>query len=204
MQESTVFIVDDDDAVRSGLELLLQAEGYRTRSFASAREFLACCTADSPGCLILDLQMPEMSGLDLQRTLSDRGIYLPILFLSGHGSVPTAVQAIRFGAIDFLEKPFDSDILIDRVRAALQADSEQRKALTFVSDFQERVARLTSREREIMDMVVAGKASKVIAADLGISERTVEIHRARILQKMDVRNAAELVRLVLSAESRSS
>ena len=194
--DATVFVVDDDDGVRQAVGFLLRAASLNVQLFDSAVEFLDTYEPDSPGCLVLDLQMPGMDGLSLQAALQDRNIQLPIVFLTGHGDVPAAVQAIQGGAVDFLEKPFDSDRLLDCINRALEADLEAREHTRQVEKVQEKLSLLTGREREVFDCVVAGKANKVIAIDLGISERTVEIHRSRVMRKMGARNLADLMRFV--------
>ena len=162
----TVYIVDDDDAVRAGLRLLLSAEGLHTEDFASARAFLDACPkgCEYRGCVILDLQMPDMNGLEVQEQLIARGIDLPVIFLSGHGTVPTAVQALQGGALDFIEKPVNSDMLLTRIRGALQSDAEARSRAVRTEKIRQRMQQLTRREREILELIVNGKASKVIAA----------------------------------------
>ncbi len=197
-----VYIVDDDDAVRSALALQLETEGFQTQGFASAREFLESCPVNCrcQGCVILDLQMPDMDGLSLQRQINERGITLPIIFISGHGTVPDAVRALQDGAMNFIEKPIDREILLACVRKALVQDSDERSRAARKTSIEQRLNQLTAREREIMSMIVGGTANKVIASDLGISERTVELHRSRILHKMGVRNAVRLTQLVVSLQ----
>ncbi len=195
-----VYIIDDDDAVRAGLKLLLESEGFQIEHFASAVEFFRSCPKDCAcrGCIILDLQMPDMDGLAVQKQLHALGITMPIIFLSGHGTVPTAVQALRHGAMDFIEKPVDQELLLNCVRRALQNDHDNFSRVAQHRVVEQHLARLTHREREIMDMIAAGKPNKVVAIELGISERTVELHRSRILKKMEVKNAVELAQLISS------
>ncbi len=196
----TIFIIDDDDAVRAGLKLLLESEGFQIEHFASAKDFYKYCPEDCEcrGCIILDLQMPEIDGLEVQQQLHERGITMPIIFLSGHGTVPKAVQALQEGAMDFIEKPVDQALLLNRVRRALENDVDNCSRAARHRAVRQRVMRLTHREQEIMEMIAAGKPNKVVAVDLGISERTVELHRSRILKKMEVKNAVELAQLVSS------
>ena len=188
-EEPVVFVVDDDPALRDSIALLARAEGLAARTFDSARSFLDAWDRAEPGCLIVDLRMPGLSGLDLQERLAGDGDAPPIIFLTGYGTVPAAVRALKAGAMDFLEKPFDPDTLLARVRDALACDRRRR------SDAR-RLAALTRREREVLEQVASGKPNKVIAAGLGISDRTVEQHRAHGLRKIGLRSVAELVRLM--------
>jgi len=196
-RESTVFVVDDDDAVRDGLRMLLESAGLQAQSFRSPEEFIAGYRPDRAGCLVLDIRMPGMSGLELQQRLPALGIALPVIILTGHGDVPAAVQALKSGAVDFIEKPFDAELLLERIRGALARDAESRRREAGRARCGERLARLTPREREVMKLMVAGKANKVIATELGISERTVELHRSRVMRKMQARSLPELVRTLL-------
>ena len=195
--EPTVFIVDDDASVRDSLEYLLRSVGLGAKKFASATEFLEVYDPGSPGCLVLDVRMPGMSGLELQEELEERGSTLPIVFVTAHGDVPMAVHAVKAGAVDFLIKPFRDQELLDKVQQALQEDAKVREKLQDRGAVADRIASLTPREREVMKMVVDGKANKVIAIDLGISQRTVEIHRARMMEKMQVASVALLVQRVM-------
>ncbi len=195
--EPTVHVVDDDVAVRNALGMLLHAAQYPCRQYASASDFLDAYEPGTPGCLVLDLHMPGVDGLGLQELLASREIELPIIFLTGHANVPDAVRAMQGGAVDFMEKPFNSDRLLERVKQALQRDAENRARSRQDAVVHARRKRLTPREAEILDLILQGKASKVIAIELGISERTVELHRSRILRKLGVRNASELMRLLL-------
>lgn len=200
-RDSTVFLVDDDDAVRDSVSLLMKSAGLRTREFASADEFLDAYGQDQRGCLLLDVRMPGMSGLELQKEMNRRNHTLPVVFISAHGDIPMAVEALRRGAVDFIQKPFDDEELLDTVRQAL-ASSERRYAEESErEEIRRRVDSLTTREREVMSQVVQGKANKVIASDLGVSQRTVEIHRARVMEKMQASSLAQLVRMVLVAEA---
>ena len=197
----TVFVVDDDRAVRNALALLLKAANYHCQAYDSAQAFLEAFDSDVPGCAVLDIQMPGMSGLQLQQELADSGYEIPVIFLTGHGDVPAAVQALKDGAVDFLEKPINADRLIRCVQRALHKDQSQREASRKKTDNQKRLAKLTPREAEILELVLAGTASKVIAMDLTISERTVEIHRSHIMKKLEVRNLAQLMRTYAGTEA---
>jgi two-component system response regulator FixJ len=192
-----VFIVDDDAAVRDALKFLLRSVGHPVEAFASALEFLDAYRDDRPGCLVLDIRMPGMSGLELQEKLVERRSILPIIFITGHGDVPMAVEAMQAGAMDFIQKPFRDQDLLDRINQALEKDAKNRAALGELNLIRERLASLTPREREVMDLVVHGKANKVIAGDLDLSQRTVEIHRARVMEKMQAASLAHLVRMVI-------
>jgi two-component system response regulator FixJ len=193
----TIFIVDDDAAVRDALKLLLRSVGQAVETFGSAQEFLDAYSEDRPGCLVLDIRMPGMSGLELQQKLNEKHSILPIIFITGHGDVPMAVEAMQAGAVDFIQKPFRDQDLIDRINQALEKDSANRAALGERNDIRRRLETLTPREREVLDLVVHGKANKVIAGDLKLSQRTVEIHRARVMEKMQASSLAHLVRMVL-------
>ena len=196
-RQPIVFVVDDDDAVRNSLRLLLKSAGQPTTAFASAQEFLAGWTTEQPGCLVLDVRMPGMSGLELQEELNRRGAIIPVIFISGHADVPMAVEAIQHGAFDFLQKPFSDQDLIDRIQRALAADADNRQALSQLDELRKRYATLTPREQEVLVLVTDGRANKVMAGDLGVSQRTIEIHRARVMEKMGARSVAQLVRMTL-------
>ena len=196
-RQPAVFIVDDDDAVRSSLRLLLKSAGLGTVAYASAKEFLDTWQPEQAGCLILDVRMPGMSGLELQAELNRRGAIIPVVFISGHGDIPMAVEAIQHGAFDFLQKPFGDQDLLNRVQRALAADGENRKLLAQRDLLRERFESLTPREREVLALVTQGKANKVMAGDLGVSQRTVEIHRARVMEKMGANSLAQLVRMTI-------
>lgn len=193
----TIFVVDDDSAVRDALKLLLRSVGQAVETFGSGQEFLDAYGEDRAGCLVLDIRMPGMSGLELQQKLNERHSILPIIFITGHGDVPMAVEAMQAGAVDFIQKPFRDQDLIDRINQALEKDSNNRAALGERNDIRRRLETLTPREREVLDLVVHGKANKVIAGDLKLSQRTVEIHRARVMEKMQASSLAHLVRMVL-------
>ena len=198
--EQTVFIVDDDDALRDAIATFLDAEGQACETYADAAGLLARF-ADWPpeasGCLVLDVRMPGLSGLDVQDELNARGIDMPIIFITGYGDVPSAVRAMKGGAVDFLSKPFDAETLAERIREALRADGERRTARCDLAAAQTRADTLTPREREVLDRVAAGQANKRVAIELGVSERTVEIHRSHLMKKMGARHLAELVRMKL-------
>jgi len=197
--EPTVFVVDDDRAMRESLSWLLDSVGLRVRSYATAADFLAEHDPAQPGCLVLDVRMPGMSGLDLQAELARRGVELPTIVITGHAEVSMAVRAVKAGAIDFIEKPFSDQLLLDRVRQALEIDLEAREVRRRREDARRRLATLTAREREVLDLVVAGKANKEIASALGLSTKTVEVHRAHVMSKMCVDSLAELIRITLLA-----
>jgi FixJ family two-component response regulator len=196
---SRVFVVDDDPSVRESLGTLLVAAGHEVETFPSAQEFLAAYDNDQPGCLLLDISMPGMSGLELQARLNERRAILPIIFMTGHGDVPTAVGAMLAGATDFLQKSFRDHELLDKVSRALAKDAANRAVLGEKAVIRSRFASLTPREMEVMHLVVEGKANKVIAGDLALSQRTVEIHRGRVMEKMEAASLAHLVRMVLEA-----
>ncbi|MEW6249155.1 MAG: response regulator transcription factor [Planctomycetota bacterium] len=193
----TVFVVDDDQALCESLQWLLESVGLAVRTFPSAEQFLAAYDPADPGCLVLDIRMPGMNGLDLQNRLGGRGITLPVIVITGHGDVPLAVRALRAGAVDFLEKPVHDQLLLQRIRAALERDAATRREQERRSGTAARLAHLTPREREVLELVVAGRANKQIAAELGVTQKTVEVHRKRVMQKMGVRSAVALTRLIL-------
>lgn len=196
-QPPTVYLVDDDAAVRGSLSLVLRVAGFTAESYANAEEFLHAYRDIGPGCLVLDVRMPHMSGLELQETLAKRGVHLPIIFISGHADVPTSVMAMRAGAIDFLEKPFRPQQLLERVREAIARDTGARRDRVQDAATIERFNRLTPREREVMKLVAAGKSSKEIGRVLGASHRTIDIHRARVMAKMEAKSVQELTAMVM-------
>jgi len=198
--EQTVFVVDDDDAFRDSLEILFESVGLKVETYGSAASFLEHFDPGRRGCLVLDVRMPGMSGLELQTRLNERGIFLPVIFMTGHGDVPMAVRAMKSGAVDFLSKPFSHQELLDLVQGALKGEAEQREREDERRMVLDRLRRLTPREEEVMELVVEGQANKVIANRLGISQRTVEIHRSQVMQKMEAASLAELVRMVLLAK----
>ncbi len=196
--KSTVFVVDDDQAMRNSLKWLIESVGVQVESFSSADEFLAQYQPSRPGCLVLDVRMPGMSGLELQERLTQRGIHIPVVIITGHGDVPMAVRAMKSGAIDFIEKPFNDEVLLDAIRRALAFGEEQRSHQVEHLQIQQRLQHLTPREHEVMEMVTEGRSNKEIANALGVSAKTIEAHRARVMEKMQAGSLAELVRMVLA------
>jgi FixJ family two-component response regulator len=196
----TVFVIDDDDAVRSSLKLLFKSIGLPVQVFASAQDFLPGYVLDQAGCLVVDVRMPGMSGLQLQQELNLRGAMIPVIFITGHGDISMAVEAMQHGAFDFLPKPFADQDLIDRVQRALKKDALNRNEIGQAERIRERLQSLTPREREVLDLVTGGKPNKVMAADLGVSQRTIEIHRARVMEKMQANSLAQLVRMTLELD----
>jgi FixJ family two-component response regulator len=199
MAEATVFVVDDDEAVRDALCEVLSAEGFAVCAFASAEDFLAAGVEHQSGCLLVDIHMPGLDGLALQQDLVRRGVPLPVVVITGQGDVPKAVRALKAGAVDFIEKPFDIGQLLAAVREALDRAGRDRRHRGDRAQVEARLASLTPREREVMDLVVAGHPNKVVAARLGISSRTVENHRAKVMEKMDCATLSALIHLVLPA-----
>jgi len=199
MTDDYIFVVDDDADIRDSMRMLLEVAGFKVRSFTSAKHFLA---DDHPktGCLIADIRMPDMSGLELQEEVTRRHIDLPVIIITGHGDVPLAVQAMKSGAIDFLEKPFSDDMILGSVRRALEVGSRARGRAAETKAAKDLLSALTPRERGVLDKLVQGRSNKVVAYELGISPRTVEIHRAHIMNKMEASSLSDLVRLVLAAE----
>ena len=198
--EPTVFIVDDDRSIGRMMERMMRSVGLNHRLFHSADEFLNAFTSASAGCLVLDIRMPGISGLELQKTLNDRGCKMPIIFMTGYADVTMAVDAMQNGAFGFVEKPFRPQLLLDRINDALRADSERRAQSLEARHVHERLARLTGREHEVLRLIVDGKTNKEIAKDLALSRRTVETHRARAMDKLEANSVAELVRLYLAAK----
>ncbi|MEP7069125.1 MAG: response regulator [Usitatibacter sp.] len=196
---STVFVVDDDRSTRELLAFLMTSNGIAVEVFPDAASFLAVYRPVRPGCLVLDLNMPGMNGLDLQQSLNERGVRLPVIFLSGRADIPRAVQAVREGAIDFIEKPFDYKHVLERVRHCLERDCAARAGDDRKRIASERLGQLTQREREVLDLVVAGRMNREIAEALDISIKTVEAHRARLMEKLGVNSVAELVQAVVAA-----
>jgi RNA polymerase sigma factor (sigma-70 family) len=197
MTQPTVFVVDDDSSTREVLAWLMKRHGLRTELFADARAFLRSYRGDRPGCLVVDLHMPGMSGLDLQLYLKEHGVLLPVIFLSGRADVPKAVRAVREGAIDFIEKPFDYRRVVALVEECIKRDAEARERSERRRANAERLAQLTQREREVLDLVVAGRMNREIAEKLDISIKTVEAHRSKIMEKLEVASVAELVQAKL-------
>ena len=196
----TVFIVDDDEGARNSLRFLLKSVGLAAVAFDSAREFLAAYEPHQPGCLLLDVRMPGMSGLELQHELNRLGAVIPVVFVTGHGDVPMAVEAIQQGAFDFVQKPYREQELLDRIQRALAKDKSSREALQERDRIRARLASLTPREHQVMQLMTSGKPNKVMAAELGLSQRTVEIHRAHVMEKSGATSIAQLVRMVLDSE----
>ncbi|MCX7168517.1 MAG: response regulator [Rhodocyclales bacterium] len=193
---ATTHIVDDDPAVRDALQWLLQSRGVPSQTWASADAFLSFATSDLCGCVLLDVRMPGMSGIELFDRLRALHCRLPVIFLTGHGDVPMAVQALKDGAFDFVEKPYDDNALVDKVLAAIAHDAKRSARDNSILLLQQKLAQLTQREQEIMQLILAGKLNKVIADELGIAMRTVEVHRSRIFEKMQVRSAVELSQML--------
>ncbi|WP_097460699.1 response regulator FixJ [Mangrovitalea sediminis] len=196
----TVYVVEDDEAVRDSLALMLRSAGLNVATYSNANAFLSAWNEDMSGCLVLDIRMPGMDGMELQKALNEQHSLLPIIFVTGHGDVPMAVEAMKHGAVDFIQKPYREEELLDKIQSALKQDAEQRHSLQQKQDIVRRVQSLTPREREIMDRMIAGQANKVIAIELDISQRTVEIHRSRVMHKMGTHSLAHLVRMVLSVK----
>ncbi len=199
--EPTVFIIDDDEAVRRFLSGLIASVGLHVETYASAQEFLDADEPSQPGCLLLDIRMPGMSGLELQRELDRRAIDLPVIILTGHGNVQVAVNAMKAGAVDFIEKPFNNELLLDRVQRALSEGVKAREARLGQEAIKDRMVRLTPRERQVLDRVIAGDTNKGVARRLGISEKTVELHRSRVMEKMQAGSLASLVKMVSAVQA---
>ena len=198
--QQTVYVVEDDEAVRDSLGLLLKSDGKAVKTYDNATPFLKDYSEKMSGCIVLDIRMPGMDGMELQKKLNDKHSILPIIFVTGHGDVPMAVDAMKEGAVDFIQKPYREEALLEKVDAALALDAEQRKTLGEKQEILRRVKTLTPREHEIMDRMIEGQANKVIAIELEISQRTVEIHRSRVMHKMGTHSLAHLVRMILSVK----
>ncbi|MFO7593165.1 MAG: response regulator FixJ [Pseudomonadota bacterium] len=198
-EQSTVFIIDDDEAVRDSLSWLMKSAGLLAKTFDSADSFLSGYREDRPGCLILDIRMPGMSGLELQSRLKEREFRLPIIIISGHADVPMAVRALKAGAFDFIEKPFNDELLLSLVQRAIEQDRNRREEVAVLDEWRARLDTLTPREREVLDLVVAGASNKQISGELGVSTKTVEAHRARVMEKLQAESLSHLVRMVISA-----
>jgi len=193
--DATVFVVDDDEPMRQSLKNLIRSVGLRVEAFASAQEFLRSKLPDVPGCLVLDVRLPGLSGLDLQKQMADAGIEIPIIFITGHGDIPMTVRAMKAGAVEFLTKPFRDQDLLDAIRQALERDRTAREQRAEIAELRSRFDSLTPREREVMGLVVTGLLNKQIAGELGTSETTVKIHRHQVMEKMGAGSLAELVRM---------
>jgi FixJ family two-component response regulator len=193
--DGIVFVVDDDSSIREAIKNLVGLEGLRVETFGTAQDFLRSERPELPGCVVLDVELPGLSGLDLQRELTAHGINLPIVFITGYGDIPMSVRAMKAGAMEFLTKPFRDQDLLDAIHQALERDQVVRQHSREIAELRERFEALTSREREVMSMVVAGMLNKQIGFELGISEITVKIHRGRVMNKMDAQSVAELVRM---------
>jgi RNA polymerase sigma factor (sigma-70 family) len=193
--DSIVYVIDDESSIREAITSLIRSIGMRVETFGSAQEFMASSRPDAPACLVLDVRMPGLSGLDLQRELTDAGIHIPIIFITGHGDIPMSVRAMKAGAVEFLTKPFRDQDLLDAIAQAIDRDRELRKQQAGIADLRDRFERLTPREREVMELVVAGLLNKQIAVRLGISEITVKLHRHQVMEKMKADSLADLVRM---------
>ena len=191
-----VFVVDDDPSVRRAVARLLRTMGMRVEAFASPLAFLEAAPEVASGCVLLDLQMPGLNGLELQRRMIDAGILLPVVFITGHGDIPASVRAMKAGAVDFLQKPFDDEALMDAVEQAIVLHAKRRERQTTSEDVDARLARLTPRETDVMELVAAGLRNRLVAVELGISERTVKVHRGRVMKKLEVSSLPDLVRMV--------
>lgn len=195
-----IYIVDDDETVLDATGLLVESMGFEVKTFRSAIEFLNAYSSDMRGCLILDVRMPEMSGMELQRELNSRKFTMPVIFITGHGDVPMAVEAMKHGAVDFLEKPYNDQKLLDNINKALEIDALNFAKREETALVEQSLKKLTPREHEVMNRVVSGESNKVIAIELGLSERTIEIHRSRVMSKMNCKSVAALVSLVSSVD----
>ena len=202
--QANVFVVDDDQAMRNSLKWLIESVGMHVETFASATDFIHNYYPGRAGCLLLDVRMPGMSGLELQQHFLEHQINIPIIIITGHGDVPMAVRAMKSGAVDFIEKPFNDELLLESIRNALDLDVERRTAQAGRAEVAARLAQLTPREHEVMEMVTDGKSNKDIAHTLGVSAKTVEAHRARVMEKMDARSLADLVKMAVTANMSSS
>ena len=195
-----IYVVDDDEDVREALVFLLEAEDLDVAAFADPRSALETVTAESRGCLVLDVRLPQMDGLQLLEALRERDVTMPVLFISGHGDIPMAVRAVQSGALDFLEKPFRDEVLLEKVRNGLEVDREAREHEAERAVIEQRLDELTPRETDVMEGMLRGRLNKLIADDLNISARTVEVHRANVLDKLHARNSSDMVRMVLSTD----
>ena len=196
----TVFVIDDDPAMRDSLRFLIQSIDLPVECFASAEDFLAAYSPQNPGCIVLDVRMPGLSGLELTERLGEDRFAPPIVLITGHGDVPMAVRALKAGAFDFIEKPFPDQVLLERIRQAIARDAERRQELARLVKIERRATNLTTRERQVFEIVVQGKPNKVIASELGVSQKTVEVHRAHVMEKMQAQSFAELVKMAISID----
>jgi FixJ family two-component response regulator len=194
-ERAVVFVIDDDPSMRLALEDLVSTVGLEVRTFAAPQEFLQSKRPDAPGCLVLDVRLPGMSGLTFHKELANEGVALPVIFITGHGDIPMSVRAMKAGAVEFLSKPFHDQDLLDAIHAAIEQDRKRRLEATRVAELRERFATLTERERQIMSLVVIGRANKQIAAELTVSEMTVKVHRGQVMRKMHAGSLPELVRM---------
>lgn len=194
-----VYIVDDDSAIRDALSFLMKSIGFESKAYASAETFLNQANFDRPGCLVVDVRMHGMSGLELQQVLNERGIALPVIIITGHGDVPMAVQAMKAGAVDFLEKPYDNEVLITRIRQSLEDATKEQNKESRIAEAKARLAQLTPRELEVMNLLAEGKHNKIIANELNISVRTAEAHRAKVMKKLQADSLSDIVRIALIA-----
>jgi two-component system, LuxR family, response regulator FixJ len=197
--EATVYVIDDDDAVRQSLEFLLKTVNINVRGFDSAKAFLEALPSIKSGCIITDVRMPEITGIDLLRRVKESGLDIPVIVITGHGDISLAVDAMKIGAVDFLEKPFDDDLLVAAVRSALNKDADSAKHKAELAEIHDKLTALSNRERQVLEGLVAGSANKTIAFDLGISPRTVEIYRANLMTKMAANSLSDLVRMAMTA-----
>ena len=193
--QAVVFVIDDDPSMRAALEDLVGSVGLQARVFASPQEFLESKRPDAPGCLVLDVRLPGMSGLTVQKELAREGVTLPVIFITGHGDIPMSVRAMKAGAVEFLTKPFHDQELLDAIHAAIERDRDSRRETVLTTELRKRYATLTERERHIMTLVVVGRANKQIAAELNLSEMTVKVHRGQVMRKMQAGSLPELVRM---------
>lgn len=199
-QQPVVYIVDDDEQVRQAIQMLMESVGLAVQTYTSAQQYLDSFTPDQQGCLVLDVRMLGMSGLELQNRLQSEPNHPPIVMISGHGDVPMAVHALQKGAVDFLEKPFHDQALLDSVHRAIEQDARKRGQSSKIAEIEQRVDRLTPREYEVMQRVIAGERNKVIAIDMNISQSTVEAHRAKVMEKMEAKTLSELMRMMITLE----
>lgn len=197
--EPTVFVVDDDEAIRSAIRFLMRTAKLNVETYEGAERFLAEYDPRWPGCLVLDVRMPGMSGLALQKVLRERAMEIPVIIITGHGDIPMAVEAMKAGAADFIEKPFKNDELLQKVRQCIAHDERARRSVNDANELSERLHSLTPREKEVMELLVQGKRNKLIAAELGISSRTVEAHRSRVMEKLQAESLSDIVKIAIAA-----